>query len=350
MQNKLKHPCQICGIETLNLKFCSNKCTAKYNKIRLTGMVSMVKGIERLPRVIRLCKICSVEMRVKEKSARKYCSRKCQNAGSGEANKGRVAWNKGIRPSTFIERIQIKCSLLSCSNLISVRPQMAQKLIDEKRNHYCSRECYLISVSNRTKGSRNPMFGRKRYFSEATIEKFKIKTHGHGKAGFRDDIGHFVRSSWEADFARLWKYLKVPYEYEKHRFDLDEFGKYKPDFYLPELDRYYEVKGQMDMVFIEKRLKKLYEKYHIEINMVTHANFLWMLLYTKENLPNLFETLENKNLVKYYDWGRVHALQQKEYNKIEDELTKAGTHFIEPHILKQLEAEEPKISLVAYER
>ena len=64
------------------------------------------------------------------------------------------------------------------------------------------------------------------------------------KAGFREDLGHYVRSSWEANYARILKYLKIEYFYEFKRFDLGK-TTYTPDFYLPNSDEYHEIKGSL---------------------------------------------------------------------------------------------------------
>ena len=77
------------------------------------------------------------------------------------------------------------------------------------------------------KGKNNPMYG-------------KIS---HSKVGFREDLGHSVRSSWEANFARILKYLKLDYVYEKQTFSLNSGKTYTPDFYIPKKDTFYEVKG-----------------------------------------------------------------------------------------------------------
>lgn len=54
------------------------------------------------------------------------------------------------------------------------------------------------------------------------------------KGGHRDDLGHFVRSSWEANFARVLQFLEVEYIYEPREF--------RCDFYIPEWNELVEVK------------------------------------------------------------------------------------------------------------
>lgn len=84
-------------------------------------------------------------------------------------------------------------------------------------------------------GENNPMYG-----------KSSPKGSGRGKGGIRSDIGHYVRSTWEANFCRICLHLNRQYLYEPCRFEIEVLGNkytYCPDFYLPEINTYYELKG-----------------------------------------------------------------------------------------------------------
>jgi DNA polymerase III alpha subunit len=100
-------------------------------------------------------------------------------------------------------------------------------------------------ASARFKGTGNPMYGRSQQGRTA-----------YSVAGVRADLGHYVRSAWEADFARVLNYLGVGYEYEPQRFSLQrEDGTtmtYAPDFYVPSEKCWYEIKGWMDNRSAEK--------------------------------------------------------------------------------------------------
>lgn len=58
---------------------------------------------------------------------------------------------------------------------------------------------------------------------------------------YRPDIQFAPRSSWEANIARVFNYLSVPFEYEKSIFPREE-SYYIPDFFLSD-NRIVEVKG-----------------------------------------------------------------------------------------------------------
>ena len=71
------------------------------------------------------------------------------------------------------------------------------------------------------------------------------KLHTLGRGGIRKDIGHYVRSRWEANIARLLNTLGVKYEYEDTHFHLKTDTNsyiYTPDFHIAE-NVFIEVKG-----------------------------------------------------------------------------------------------------------
>ena len=56
--------------------------------------------------------------------------------------------------------------------------------------------------------------------------------------------GYRFRSRLEARWAVFFDALEEPWEYEKEGFDLGEAGYYLPDFWLPRVNAWVEVKGQ----------------------------------------------------------------------------------------------------------
>jgi hypothetical protein len=54
--------------------------------------------------------------------------------------------------------------------------------------------------------------------------------------------GYYFRSRLEARYAVLFDRLGIEYQYEAEGFELPE-GRYLPDFWLPELEVYIEIKG-----------------------------------------------------------------------------------------------------------
>lgn len=82
-----------------------------------------------------------------------------------------------------------------------------------------------------------------------------VGPHAHG--GFREDLGIYVRSKWEANFCRYLRWLQKigeirgwEYEPEVFEFPVKRGNReYRPDFRVTERDGrvvYYETKGYLD--------------------------------------------------------------------------------------------------------
>jgi hypothetical protein len=96
--------------------------------------------------------------------------------------------------------------------------------------------------------------------------------------GYRKDLGHYVRSRWEANIARYLKFLiknnKIKkYEYEKDCFEFKKIKRgnrsYTPDFKITNNDgsiEYWEVKGYMDAQS-KTKLKRM-KKYYPDIKII----------------------------------------------------------------------------------
>jgi len=94
------------------------------------------------------------------------------------------------------------------------------------------------------------------------------------KGGFREDLNCYFRSRWEANTARYWNLLKIKWQYEPKEFEFKGIKRgnrfYKPDFYLPETDKYVEVKGWFtpdDKTKI-RRFKKYYPEEFAKLHFV----------------------------------------------------------------------------------
>jgi hypothetical protein len=118
--------------------------------------------------------------------------------------------------------------------------------------------------------------GRKLKHTEKTKRKMRVsagkriregrQTHAYlGRGGIRADLGFYVRSSWEANFARYLLHEGKAFEYEPDSFVLKNGRTYTPDFKVA--DSYYEVKGWWTPQAKEKfaNFKNEYPDIRIEI-------------------------------------------------------------------------------------
>lgn len=94
------------------------------------------------------------------------------------------------------------------------------------------------------------------------------------KNGYRVDLKHYVRSSWEAFFARVLNHCKITYAYEPHTFKLKNGETYTPDFWIPNKNKYYEIKGR---VRNDKHIRFHNENPNIQLVLIDQKKFLKIL-------------------------------------------------------------------------
>jgi len=162
-----------------------------------------------------------------------------KRSNKGQFIKGHIPWNTGkkhtIETRQKISMVQKGKKRIN-QNTIHLKPYQF------KKGHKHSKETKL-KISQCQMG-RLHSDKTKRKMKERYLNGKKVHSNaGYGKQGIRNDIGHYVRSTWEANIARILKFNNIKYEYEPKRFDLGEIGTYLPDFYLPEKNLYIEVKG-----------------------------------------------------------------------------------------------------------
>ena len=105
------------------------------------------------------------------------------------------------------------------------------------------------------------------------------------RGGYREDIGIYVRSSWEANYARLLNYLSIKWEYEVQTFDLGEGYTYTPDFKLQD-GSFVELKGWLTEKGKDKltRFKSVYP--HVILKLITRSDYRKLYLEHSNNIPN----------------------------------------------------------------
>ncbi len=144
------------------------------------------------------------------------------------------------------------------------------------------------SAANRRsyKGKNNPHYGKhnKRKISPETRLKLSLRMRGrnnimykypryghyYSNYGFREDLGHICRSSWEANICRILNSLNIGYEFEPKTFNLSDGSSYTPDLLVYDgTDKYFvEIKGHFDKGFIEKFKKFVKEYPDVKIQLI----------------------------------------------------------------------------------
>ena len=170
------------------------------------------------------CEQCGKLFRTQDKR-RRFCSKSC---GAIRSNTGRLK-----------ERVKLACAF--CGKEFELLPgEFAKKQRKGLKHLFCSRKC-----SQRGKrGDKRPQTSRKLLEAHRNgLVRKNVRFYG----GYREDIGIYVRSTWEANFARILNHLGIEWQYEPETFVVLVDGRelsYTPDFYLPASDHWVEVKGR----------------------------------------------------------------------------------------------------------
>lgn len=106
---------------------------------------------------------------------------------------------------------------------------------------------------------------------------------GSGKSGYREDIGMFVRSTWEANVVRVFQLCEISFEYES-KYDIGNGECYRPDFKLDTMC--IEVKGYWTDRARYKfdKFKEVYSE--IEIKVIEWEDYKVIREYYKPLLEN----------------------------------------------------------------
>ncbi len=88
------------------------------------------------------------------------------------------------------------------------------------RRKYCSNKCHSLHIIE------HPELHQERNNNISKSKKGKPLKGGYSrcKGGYRKDIGHYVRSGWEADICRIFKYCNAEYDYEAFSIQLNDKG------------------------------------------------------------------------------------------------------------------------------
>lgn len=304
---KPKGKCLICGKDVdlfkynKHTKYCSIECWNKSKKKYVTT----------------ICLNCGKEFIVekieKDKNYKLWCSDEChkiyeeklknnevENTYHNMSYKHFVCENCGKEFGTFARKAKycsIQCLNESKNNrnkIDYICEQCGKHFIAKSKNiRFCSISCaskfnakiigFGIKIKPKTiwnKGltketdERIAKSARKEAISQARIIREGIKNpttrYIHG---FYKDVGHYVRSGWELNFARILKLLNRKYDYEPKSFILSDGRTYTPDFYMHKNGYFYEIKGMWRKDAKDKFITFKREYPNIKIKLINRKKY-----------------------------------------------------------------------------
>lgn len=257
--SRVAKSCKMCGKNFYSYLcqhrvFCSRSCCARWQiKYCKLGFQSVGARVEKV------CKNCGKSFYTFRSRRGTFCSRHCS-----------IQWLT-LHPSKYWLGRKMPLSLTEKIR----RAHLGKKLTAEHKR----------KLSIKFKGRRISPLQRVK-ISRMLIGHKANRGAGRGKGGFDQDLGYYFRSTWEHQLAHILTECGIKWEYEPKRFFLDDCS-YCPDFYLPELDTYLEVKGYLTSEALDK-IKRTQEKYGVKIIIID--KFLYELLLAKRVIPQkMFE-------------------------------------------------------------
>ena len=283
----------IISSNSLRRVFCNDKCKNQFNRNKEEGKVNYV------------CKICNKTFLGFPSRERSYCSRKCQNESKKVAHVGRKCECCGNtfegKPSDlnayFCSRECFHKAGREVKTCITCRKQFEIRKSDTHIQR-CSRQCQFVDQSNG-----------------------KIKIHLNGRTGYRTDLGmkDYFKSALEADYARFLEYFGIRYRYEGKTF-LTAKGAYTPDFFLPDLNLFVELKGVEDngKPFEKMMTKNLLKHQSVldqagKIITITQKEFITGI--KAANLWSVIPNLEQRNYKKTKELAVTYEDQANQQDK-----------------------------------
>lgn len=109
----------------------------------------------------------------------------------------------------------VEYTCIQCGKVKATNAYVANK------RKFCSNKCHAKHIQD------NPeqYIDRNIKISESNKGKIKLGGYSRCKGGMRADLGHYVRSGWEADVCRIFKHHKKKYDYESFTVLLDDNGQ-----------------------------------------------------------------------------------------------------------------------------
>jgi len=145
---------------------------------------------------------------------------------------------------------------------------------------------------------------RNKAVSLEIIENDGVRQRGSGnayrytKTGYRKDLDINLRSSWEANFARVLNMYKITFDFEPtvFSFPIKRGTKaYTPDFFLNKTEDWIEIKGYLDdkSKIKLKRFKRYYPK--------EFSNLTCVIGKYSRDAKNFMKDLEVPTVIFYED-------------------------------------------------
>lgn len=278
-------------------------------------------GKQYVPR--KQCATCGVDFYTPpaqiKRGGGKFCSYKCKGIAFRKSVYTRTCavCREKYETSNFHSKRCIKCLVPIAPPIFNACKQCGKATA----RIYCGQACYTayrmehpfakgLKCNATCKRCSKPFYAspyQKRHgwglYCSIPCRTVKLR-HGSGKGGTRPDLGIYVRSSWEANYARYLNWLQGLGEIERWEYEADTFEFpvkrgakfYTPDFKVFEKGKhfYVEVKGYMD-ARSKTKLKRMAKHYPGErVDLVMNKEMTAIAKSVSAMIPNWERNVNDK--------------------------------------------------------
>jgi hypothetical protein len=224
------------------------------------------------------------------------------------------------------EKVERTCA--RCGAIFSV-PKWRLRFRPASHKWYCSQACSYASRAN-NQGSK----GKHWHLTAEQIEKHrgqrnamfnKQRSHYYTEIGYREDLGHKTKSTWEANYCRILRLLGLNYEYEPESFHMPDGTTYTPDIKVN--GKYVEIKGYMTATAIRKM--ELFRQAHPDKRLVIVDEALYSRL-----------ALAYRQKIRQWEDGGV-SITGRDLKMLTEKVTAITSSFTHPrNIIYNISVEE----------
>lgn len=252
------------------VKFCSRTCKTLYAREQF--------ALSRH----KTCLTCGVRyVDTTKRNVGQSCSKRC-----GHERGVKVRHEKGTYAPTDEQKIARSIAMIEAySSGRRVTSDKERQVYSEtmKRtwtdgkidvaNHWSKTPEGKARISKATKGFIHSAEARK-HMSAGAQKRLRTKRetlYTSARGGYRQDLQHYFRSMWEANFARILNLMGRQWTYEPQTFQLEDTLSYTPDFLSDSI--FYEIKGQMNERS-QRQLVLMKERYpNVIVELVDGAKY-----------------------------------------------------------------------------
>lgn len=253
--------------------WCSDKCHQEYEQ-KITNH-EVINTYHNMPYKHFICENCGKEFNTFARQS-KYCSVKCLNESKNNRNKIKsICQQCGkyfIAKSKNIKFCSTSCASKFNATLTGFGKKIRPKTIWNK------------GLTKET-DERLAKSAKKQAISQSRIirngDKKPTTKYIHG---FYKDVGHYIRSGWELNFARILRLLNRKYDYEPKSFILSDGRTYTPDFYIHKNGYFYEIKGMWRKDAKDKFFKFKNEYPNIKIKLIDRKKYFRIIRLFKSKI------------------------------------------------------------------